>query len=146
MASFQWAFARRRYQLDLQSPTLVDIRGEDGALLLAIEGSIALSRDALQGILELLSLRTLALKPMHGWAIAQRIRQVSRKALQIGQGSLHPALQRLKYRAWCWRSGGVSANNRKAKVFSLTKPGRKQLEAEIDDWQRITTAIAPVLE
>jgi len=107
---------------------------------------MAPSTDVLQGTLELLVLRTLALEPMHGWAIAQRIQQVSKNALQIGQGSLYPALHRLEYRALVQAEWGLSENNRKAKFYSLTKLGRKQLEAEIDDWRRITTAIALVLE
>jgi transcriptional regulator len=107
---------------------------------------MAPSTDVLQGTLELLVLRTLALEPMHGWAIAQRIQQVSKNALQIGQGSLYPALHRLEYRGLVQAEWGLSENNRKAKFYSLTKLGRKQLEAEIDDWRRITTAIALVLE
>ena len=107
---------------------------------------MAPSTDVLQGTLELLVLRTLALEPMHGWVIAQRIQQVSRDALQIGQGSLYPALYRLEYRGLVLAEWGLSENNRKAKFYCLTKLGRKQLEAEIDDWRRITTAIALVLE
>ena len=106
---------------------------------------MAPSTDVLQGTLELLILRTLALEPMHGWAIAQRIQQVSRQALQIGQGSLYPALHRLEYRGLIEAKWGVSENNRKAKYYSLTEPGRKQLADELDDWRRITTAIALVL-
>lgn len=102
--------------------------------------------DLLQGTLDLLVLRTLALEPMHGWGIAQRIQQVSKDALQIGQGSLYPALHRLEYKGWVHAHWGASENNRKAKYYSLTRTGRRQLEAELKDWERISTAIALVLK
>jgi len=101
--------------------------------------------DLLQGTLDLLILRTLALEPMHGWGIAERIQQVSKDALQIGQGSLYPALHRLEYKGWIHADWGVSENNRKAKYYSLTRTGRKQLEAELENWGRLSTAIALVL-
>jgi PadR family transcriptional regulator PadR len=100
--------------------------------------------DLLQGTLDLLILKTLALEPMHGWGIAQRIQQVSKEALQIGQGSLDPALHRLEYKGWIRADWGASENNRKAK--SLTRTGRKQLEEELENWGRISTAIALVLK
>ena len=102
--------------------------------------------DLLQGTLDLLILRTLALESMHGWGIAQRIQQVSKDALQIGQGSLYPALHRLEYKGWIKAEWGASENNRKAKYYSLTKTGQKQLQAELEDWGRISTAIALVLK
>ena len=102
--------------------------------------------DLLQGTLDLLILRTLALETMHGWGIAQRIQQVSKDALQIGQGSLYPALHRLEYKGWINAEWGASENNRKAKFYSLTKTGQKQLQAEVEDWSRISTAIALVLK
>ena len=102
--------------------------------------------DLLQGTLDLLILRTLALEPMHGWGIAQRIQQVSKDALQVGQGSLYPALHRLEYKGWIKAEWGASENNRKAKFYSLTKTGQKQLQAELVDWGRISTAIALVLK
>jgi PadR family transcriptional regulator PadR len=102
--------------------------------------------DLLQGTLDLLILRTLALESMHGWGIAQRIQQVSKDALQIGQGSLYPALHRLEYKGWIRAEWGASENNRKAKYYSLTKTGQKQLQAELEDWGRISTAIALVLK
>ena len=82
---------------------------------------------------------------MHGWGIAQRIQQVSKDALEIGQGSLYPALHRLEYKGWIKAESGASENNRKAKFYSLTKTGQKQLQAELEDWGRISTAIALVL-
>ena len=102
--------------------------------------------DLLQGTLDLLILRTLALEPMHGWGIAQRIQQVSKEALQIGQGSLYPALHRLEYKGWIRADWGASENNRKAKFYSLTATGKAQLQAELKDWERLTTAIGLVLK
>jgi PadR family transcriptional regulator, regulatory protein PadR len=104
------------------------------------------STDLLQGTLDLLILKTIALQPMHGWGIAQRIQQVSKDALQIGQGSLYPALHRLEYKGLIQSDWGASENNRKAKFYSLTRAGKKQLEAELDDWERLSTAISLVLK
>jgi PadR family transcriptional regulator PadR len=104
------------------------------------------STDLLQGTLDLLILKTLALEPQHGWGIAQRIQQVSKDALLIGQGSLYPALHRLEYKGWIHAEWGPSENNRKAKFYSLTKTGQKQLANELEDWNRLTTAIALVLK
>ena len=100
--------------------------------------------DLLQGTLDLLILKTLALQPMHGWGIAQRIQQVSKDALQIGQGSLYPALHRLEYKGWISADWGASDNNRRAKFYSLTRTGKKQLETELENWDRLSTAIALV--
>jgi transcriptional regulator len=102
--------------------------------------------DLLQGTLDLLILRSLSLEPMHGWGIAQRIQQVSQEVLQIGQGSLYPALHRLEYRGWIEAEWGESENNRRAKFYSLTKAGKKQLEAELKNWERLSAAIALVLK
>ena len=104
------------------------------------------STDLLQGTLDLLILKTLALESMHGWGIALRIQQVSNEALQIGQGSLYPALHRLEYRGWIKAEWGASDNNRKAKYYSLTRAGKKQLDTELENWDRITGAIALVLK
>ncbi len=104
------------------------------------------STDLLQGTLDLLILKTLALEPMHGWGIALRIQQVSKDALQIGQGSLYPALHRLEYKGWIEAEWGASENNRRAKYYSLTKTGKKQLDAELENWDRLSTAIALVLK
>lgn len=103
------------------------------------------STDLLQGTLDLLVLKTLALEPMHGWGIAQRIQQVSKDVLQIGQGSLYPALHRLEYKGWISSDWGTSENNRKAKFYALTPTGKKQLRAELDQWNRLSTAIGLVL-
>ena len=102
--------------------------------------------ELLQGTLEMLVLKTIAFEPMHGWGIAQRIQQVSKEALQIGQGSLYPALHRLEYKGWIRADWGASENNRKAKYYSLTRTGQKQLEVELENWGLISTAIALVLK
>jgi PadR family transcriptional regulator PadR len=102
--------------------------------------------DLLQGTLDLLILKTLALEPMHGWGIALRIQQISNEALQIGQGSLYPALHRLEYKGWIQAEWGASENNRKAKFYSLTRSGKKQLGTELAGWERLTDAIALVLK
>src|ERR1700676_3128968 len=106
---------------------------------------MATSTDLLQGTLDLLILKTLALEPMHGWGVAQRIQQVSKDVLQIGQGSLYPALHRLEYKGWIRSDWGNSENNRRAKFYSLTRNGRKQLEAELETWDRLSAAVALVL-
>jgi PadR family transcriptional regulator, regulatory protein PadR len=111
-----------------------------------VEGTVPPSADLLQGTLDLLILKTLALESMHGWGIAQRIQVVSKDVLQIGQGSLYPALHRLEYKGWIRADWGASENNRKAKFYSLTRTGRKQLETELENWDRLTGAIALVLE
>lgn len=102
--------------------------------------------DLPQGTVDLLILKALSLQPMHGWAIAQRIHQVSRTALEIPQGSLYPALHRLERRGWISAEWGVSDNNRKAKYYQLTRAGRKQLAVESEDWARLTAAVALVLD
>jgi PadR family transcriptional regulator, regulatory protein PadR len=99
-----------------------------------------------QGTLDLLILRTLALRPEHGWAISERIHQVSSKVLQVQQGSLYPALHRLERRGWIKARWGASENNRRAKFYELTASGRKQLEAEKSDWKKLAAAVAQVLE
>jgi PadR family transcriptional regulator, regulatory protein PadR len=107
---------------------------------------MAESTDLLQGTLDVLILQTLATGgEMHGWAVAQRIQQVSKDVLQIGQGSLYPALHRLEYRGWIKSEWGASENNRKAKFYGLTAAGRKQLEAELKTWDRLSAAVGLVL-
>jgi PadR family transcriptional regulator len=101
--------------------------------------------DLLQGTLDLLILQTLAAGPMHGWGVAQRIEQVSKDVLQIGQGSLYPALHRLEYKGWIEADWGNSDNNRKAKFYSLTSTGKKQLKTELASWDRLSAAVALVL-
>src|SRR5260370_10018892 len=102
--------------------------------------------DLPQGTLDLLILRTLALGPNHGWAISDRIHQISSKVLQVQQGSLYPALHRLERRGWIKARWGASDNNRRAKYSELTATGRKQLEAEKSQWKKLSAAVAQVLE
>ena len=102
--------------------------------------------DLVQGTLDLLILKTVALEPMHGWGIAQRIRQVSKEVLQVNQGALYPALHRLEQSGWIKAKWGESDNNRRAKFYSLTAAGRKYLEQEQANWQRLSAAIGLVLE
>jgi PadR family transcriptional regulator, regulatory protein PadR len=102
--------------------------------------------DLPQGTLDLLILKTLSLEPQHGWAISERLHQVSRATLQIPQGSLYPALHRLERRGWISSKWGASDNNRRAKYYELTRSGREQLENETTAWQQLTTAVALVLK
>ena len=99
-----------------------------------------------QGTLDLLVLKALSLESMHGWAISERIRQVSREAVQVPQGSLYPALHRLERRGWIAATWGISDNNRQAKYYALTRLGRKHLASETDQWARLTTAVGFVLD
>jgi transcriptional regulator len=99
-----------------------------------------------QGTLDLLILRAISLEPQHGWAISERIQQVSSDVLRIQQGSLYPALHRLERRGWIKARWGTSENNRRAKYYELTKKGREQLEREKDAWRKLTAAVAQVLE
>lgn len=104
------------------------------------------STDLLQGTLDLLILQTLVPGPMHGWGVAQRIQQISKDVLQIGQGSLYPALHRLEYKGWIKADWGSSENNRRAKFYRLTATGRKQLKTELESWERLSSAIGLVLD
>lgn len=102
--------------------------------------------DLPQGTLDLLILRTLLPGAQHGWAISERVQQVSGDVLRIQQGSLYPALHRLERRGWVTAKWGVSDNNRRAKYYELTRSGHKQLEAETESWRKLTSAVALVLE
>jgi transcriptional regulator len=102
--------------------------------------------DLVQGTLDLLILKTIALEPLHGWGIAQRIRMVSKEVLQVNQGALYPALHRLEQQAWITAKWGTSDNNRRAKYYSVTPAGRKYLNQERVNWDRLSTAIDLVLE
>jgi PadR family transcriptional regulator PadR len=101
--------------------------------------------DLPQGTLDLLILRCLANDAQHGWAISERLQQISGDVLRVQQGSLYPALHRLERRGWISAKWGVSENNRRAKFYSLTAKGHKQLEAERDAWEALTAAVAQVL-
>src|SRR5215831_18586919 len=98
-----------------------------------------------QGTLDLLILRTLALEPQHGWAISERIQQISSDMLRVQQGSLYPAPHRLERRGWIKARWGTSENNRRAKYYELTRSGRRQLELEKDAWEKLAAAVAQVL-
>lgn len=102
--------------------------------------------DLPQGTLDLLILRTLALGSQHGWAISERVQQVSSDVLKIQQGSLYPALHRLERRGWIKARWGTSDNNRRAKYYELTRAGRRQLELETESWRKLTAAVRLVLE
>lgn len=104
------------------------------------------SIDLPQGTLDLLILRTLSLEPLHGWAVSERIQQISSDVLRVQQGSLYPALHRLERRGWIKARWGTSENNRKAKFYELTKAGRRELEIEKDAWQKLTLAVSQILE
>jgi PadR family transcriptional regulator PadR len=98
-----------------------------------------------KGTLDLLILKTIALEPMHGWAIAQRIRQMSGEVLQVGQSALYPSLHKLEQNGWVGSKWAVGENNRRAKYYTLTKAGRKALEQEAAQWERLSAAISPIV-
>ena len=99
-----------------------------------------------QGTLDLLILKTLGLGPQHGWAISERLQQISSDVLRVQQGSLYPALHRLQRRGWIKGSWGTSENNRRAKYYELTAAGRKQLEVETTSWKKLAAAVGQILE
>ena len=101
--------------------------------------------DLVQGTLDLLILKVVALEPMHGWAIAQRIRQMSGDVLQVGQGALYPSLHKLEQNGWITSEWAVSENNRRAKYYTLTRAGRKALEREAAQWERLAGAISMIV-
>jgi len=98
-----------------------------------------------QGTLDLLILRTLALEPLHGWAVSERLQQLSSDVLQVPQGSLYPALHRLQRKGWITPRWGTTDQNRRAKYYELTRKGRRQLDAQQTAWRRLTDAVANVL-
>jgi PadR family transcriptional regulator PadR len=102
--------------------------------------------DLVQGTLDLLILRVLALEPMHGWAIAQRIRQMSNEQLRVGHSALYPALHKLEQQGWIEAEWALSENNRRAKYYNLTSAGRKALRNETAEWQRLSAAIALIVK
>jgi|SRR5579884_2558990 len=102
--------------------------------------------DLLQGTLDLLILRTLGAGPMHGWAISERIQQISEEVLRVNQGSLYPALHRLEHQGWIRAKWAVSELGRRARFYELTAAGRRQLALETDNWARLSAAIGRVLE
>jgi transcriptional regulator len=107
--------------------------------------SAAAPTDIVRGTLDLLILKALALEPMHGWAIAQRLEQLSRDALRVGQGSLYPALQRLEQAGLITSAWGTTDNNRRARYYELTPAGRRALGAELESWRRFAAGLEAVL-
>lgn len=101
--------------------------------------------DLVQGTLDLLILKIIAVEPMHGWAIAQRIRQMSKEVLQVGQSALYPALHKLEQQGWIESEWKISENNRRAKYYSLTRAGRRALASEADRWERLSAAISLIV-
>jgi PadR family transcriptional regulator PadR len=101
--------------------------------------------DLVQGTLDLLILKIIELEPMHGWAIAQRIRQMSGEVLQVGQGALYPSLHKLEQNGWISSAWATSDNNRRAKYYTLTKAGRKALQQEAAQWERLSAAISLIV-
>lgn len=102
--------------------------------------------DLLQGTLDMLLLKALQFEPLHGYAIARRVQQLSKEALKVEEGSLYPALHRIEERGWVESEWGTSENNRRAKYYQLTRAGRKQLENEAAEWKRLSQAITRVME
>lgn len=129
---------KRRYPLitDRKSPRLY---------LSVTEESVSKPTELVQGTLDLLILKVVALEPMHGWAIAQRIHQMSKEVLQVGQGSLYPALHKLEQQGWIEAIWKPSENNRRAKYYSLTRAGRKALVAESALWERLSAAVSTIV-
>src|SRR6476619_6268063 len=101
--------------------------------------------DLVQGTLDLLLLKILALQPLHGWAIGQRLRSMSGDVLQVSEGSLYPALHKLEQEGWIQAEWKQTENNRRAKFYALTRLGKKQLEAETANWERLSAAISQVI-
>jgi PadR family transcriptional regulator PadR len=102
--------------------------------------------DLVQGTLDLLILKIIALEPMHGWAISQRLSQISSDVLRVSEGSLYSALHKLEHEGWITAEWKPSANNRRAKFYALTRIGRKQLDTEVANWKRLSAAISHVMQ
>ena len=99
-----------------------------------------------QGTLDLLILKALSLEPLHGWAVAERLQQITSDALQVGQGSLYPALHRLERRGWIKARWATTEHNRRAKYYELTRAGRRQLESEVASWKRLAAMVGRVID
>ena len=115
-------------------------------LLSDVEGKMPPTSDLLQGTLDLLILKILALEPLNGWAVSQRLKQVSGEILQVSDGSLYPALHKLEQGGWVTAEWKASENNRRAKFYSLTRLGRKELKKEAANWERLSSAISHVVK
>ena len=124
----------------------VDSRHHDGLLSANDIMANAVSPDLLRGTVDLLILRTLQTEPMHGWAMSERIQQISQDALQLNQGSLYPALHRLEHQGWIKAEWKTSELGRRAKYYRLTTSGKRQLEIEAGEWARLATAVGRVMK
>jgi len=111
----------------------------------SMEETMPAKCELLQGTLDMLVLRVLSRGELHGWGITQKLEQLSQRALQVDEGSLYPALYRMENKGWIEAEWKMTENNRRAKFYTLTRAGRKQLQSEQDDWQRMTTIIAQVM-
>ena len=114
--------------------------------MLPLDTEMSKPNDLVQGTLDLLLLKLLALEPLHGWAISVRLRAISGDVLNVSEGSLYPALHKLEQEGWIKAEWKTTENNRKAKFYALTRPGRRQLEAEAANWKRLSTAISHVIQ
>jgi len=114
--------------------------------MLPLDTEMSKPTDLVQGTLDLLLLKLLALEPLHGWAISLRLRAISGDVLNVSEGSLYPALHKLEQEGWIKAEWKTTENNRKAKFYALTRPGKKQLEAEAANWKRLSSAISHVVQ
>jgi PadR family transcriptional regulator, regulatory protein PadR len=132
-------------KLDVDSP--LAYRGKEQYDLSVTVGSGRMSKpsDLVQGTLDVLILKIIALEPLHGWALSQRLKQVSADVLQVSEGSLYPALHKLEQQGWIHAEWKSTENNRRAKFYSLTRLGKRHLEKEAANWKRISTAISSVM-
>ena len=133
--------------MTVSSPPEIDTTAQSSVFCcqLLIGEILSKPTDLVQGTLDLLILTVIALEPMHGWAIAQRIRQMSDNVLQVGQGALYPSLHKLEQNGWISSEWAVSENNRRAKYYTLTKAGRKALGQEAAQWERLAGAITMIV-
>lgn len=135
-----------RFAADARQEQACTTTGAKGMLLSVTEvRRLSKPTELVQGTLDLLILKTIALEPMHGWAIAQRIHQVSGDVLQVGQGALYPALHKLEQNGWIRSEWSISENNRRAKYYTLTRAGQKIMEQEAAQWERLSAAISLIV-
>jgi PadR family transcriptional regulator, regulatory protein PadR len=140
--------SRNKYLGHREQPTfplLVSSNRSSAHLISETEGTVSRPPDLVQGTLDLLLLKILALEPLHGWAIGQRLKQVSEEDLQVSDGSLYPALHKLELAGWITAEWKVTELGRRAKFYSLTRAGRRRLDQETEEWRRLSSAISRVL-
>ena len=138
---------RKLAQVDQRKSSFLLTRRPPQCILVSVTDAGAMSKptDLVQGTLDLLILKIVDLEPMHGWAIAQRIRQMSSEVLQVGQSALYPALHKLEQQGWIEAEWKISETNRRAKYYSLTRAGRKALNEEAANWERLSAAISAIV-